>query len=88
MAADLSQRAGMIADSDVVRIRSVIEKAALPLSPPKGMAAEDFLRLMAVDKKNLDGSLHLVLLEAVGTAIVSNTFRQADLQQTLDHFCC
>lgn len=88
MAADLSHRLGMIADGDVARVRFIIEKAALPLSPPSGMTADDFLRLMAVDKKNVDGSLHLVLLESVGAAMVSNSFRQADLQQTLDHFCC
>ena len=35
----------------------------LPVSPPKGMEPEDFLKLMALDKKVVDGSIRLVLLK-------------------------
>lgn len=87
MAADLSQRAGYLSAADVARIQQLLERAHLPLVPPTGMTPEHFMTLMAVDKKNVDGSLRLVLLEVVGKAVVTTSFRNADLHDTLTHFC-
>ena len=38
------------------------------------MSADRFLDLMAVDKKVMGGSLRLVLLKAIGQAIVTSEF--------------
>ncbi len=38
---------------------------------------------MAVDKKVLDGSLRLVLLEGIGSSLVTDTFDQEILLETL-----
>ena len=83
MAADLSQRLGWINSSDVERIRSLFERAKLPLRPPAGMTPEDFLSLMAVDKKVLDGQLRLVLLRQLGDAVVSSDFSHEKLASSL-----
>ena len=52
LAARLSQAMGLITESDVTRIVAVCEGVNLPVSPPTGMTADDFLTHMAVDKKN------------------------------------
>ena len=87
MAADLSARLGWISDADRMRVAKVLQAAHLPLQPPEAMTPADFKRLMAVDKKNVDGSLRLVLLRALGAACVTGDFPLSALDETLDAFC-
>jgi 3-dehydroquinate synthase len=83
MAADLSRRLGWLSDADLERISAIHEAAGLPVLPPVAMAAEDFLQLMAVDKKVLDGQLRLVLLETLGRGLVTADFAPELLRETL-----
>lgn len=83
MAADLSARHGWIGAGDVQRIRRLLQRARLPVEPPPELSPERFLELMAVDKKAIDGGLRLVLLEAIGKAVVRDDFDQKLLAQTL-----
>ncbi|MFL1466372.1 3-dehydroquinate synthase [Marinobacter sp. HN1S83] len=87
MAADLSWREGMISGADVTRTRDLIAKAGLPLVPPAGMSPADFMDLMSVDKKNVDGALRLVLLRALGDAFVTADAGAEHLAATLESFC-
>lgn len=87
MAADLSAREGMISREDYRRAVGIILRAGLPEIPPKDMTPEDFLRLMAVDKKNVDGALRLVLLRSIGDAFVTAEASRDSLAATLDAFC-
>ncbi len=84
MAADLSARLGWLSRAEVERARALLVKARLPVDPPATMTPEQFLALMAVDKKVLDGQLRLVLLRAIGEAVVTSDFPLASLRQTLD----
>ena len=84
LAAQLSQRLGWIKQADVDRTRSILVAAGLPVEPPVGMSSTDFLQLMAVDKKVLDGQLRLILLRALGDAVVTSDFPAAELKATLD----
>jgi 3-dehydroquinate synthase len=70
LAAQLSARIGNIGESDVERVRSVLERAALPLTPPD-LGHERWLELMGHDKKVEGGRLKFVLLERLGSAYVS-----------------
>tara|TARA_R110000764_G_scaffold33224_5_gene74571 strand:- start:39937 stop:41016 length:1080 start_codon:yes stop_codon:yes gene_type:complete len=74
MALDLSARMGWISSEDLARGTSVVASAGLPVMPPENMSQTDFRRLMAVDKKVLDGQLRLVLLRALGDAMVTTDF--------------
>ena len=79
MAVDLSHRLGWV-DSDVLqRTKALLARAHLPLMPPQGMTQQKFLDLMAVDKKNVDKKLRLVLLKALGHAIVTDQFNHEAL---------
>ena len=55
MAADLSWRLGWITQADVVRVKTILQAANLPVIPPTEMTSEQFLSLMAVDKTRLNG---------------------------------
>lgn len=74
MALDLSARLGWIDVQQFERGRRIIAAAGLPVAPPESMTVDDFRRLMAVDKKVLDGQLRLVLLRSLGEAIVTADF--------------
>lgn len=83
MALDLSLAQGWISTDDRRRGVELIAAAGLPIAPPQGMQAEDFRRLMAVDKKVLDGQLRLVLLRQLGEAVVTADFAPTNLDSVL-----
>ena len=87
MAADLSRREGFISSGDVENLVDLLAKVNLPVAPPAGLSLEDFMRLMAVDKKVVNGQLRLVLLESIGNAIISDTFSPQNLRDCLAHYC-
>lgn len=74
LAAELSQAMGWISEQEVNRVRALLAKCDLPVVPPSTMSADKFFELMSVDKKVLDGSLRLVLLESIGDAVVTSDF--------------
>jgi 3-dehydroquinate synthase len=82
-AADLSRRKGWLSDADVDRIIALFRLAKLPTVPPASLDAERFLELMAVDKKNIDGKIRLILLEKIGLATLPVYVDQASLEMTL-----
>lgn len=67
LAADLSQRMGLMPADFVIRLRTLIERAGLPVQPPR-LGAERYLQLMRVDKKAEAGAIRFVLIEALGRA--------------------
>ncbi|MEJ2610011.1 MAG: 3-dehydroquinate synthase [Candidatus Thiodiazotropha sp.] len=83
MAADLSHRLGWLSKEALDRATHLIERANLPVTPPKEMTAERFLQLMAVDKKVMDGRLRFVLLKDIGQSLVVDEFDREQLELTL-----
>ncbi|MFP5506840.1 MAG: 3-dehydroquinate synthase [Gammaproteobacteria bacterium] len=84
LAADLSARLGWLDAAQVERIARLLERANLPTRTPADMDTGQFLELMAVDKKVLDGGLRLVLLKDIGAAVVTGDFDPQQLRATLD----
>ena len=82
LAADLSARMGWLPEDQVHKISQLLERANLPVKPPE-MTCEQFLSIMAVDKKVLDGRLRLVLLKSIGSAVVTSEIDTADVIATL-----
>jgi len=85
-AADLSRRLGWLNDADVKRIIDLFQAAKLPVTPPTEMTTEQYVDLMAVDKKNVDGKIRVILLEAVGKASLPVNVDLAQLQATLNGY--
>ncbi|MES9833567.1 MAG: 3-dehydroquinate synthase [Candidatus Thiodiazotropha sp. DIVDIV] len=86
MAADLSHRLGWFSQQAFDRTIRLIERAKLPVNPPKELTPARFLELMAVDKKVVDGQLRLVLLKEIGQSLVTDDFDRQILEQTLLHY--
>jgi len=84
MAAELSARLDWLSRTDVEQIEALLKRLRLPVRPPQGLGTARFLELMAVDKKVLDGRLRLVLLKAIGEAVVTDDFALDRLQTMLE----
>ena len=84
MALEMSCRLGWIQPGERDRAIRLFLAAGLPVVPPADMLPEHFLEHMAVDKKVLDGRLRLVLLRAIGEALVTSDFPREVLNATLD----
>jgi 3-dehydroquinate synthase len=85
LAASLSASQGWISEQDVRRIENLLLRAGLPTRPPEALDDARMLELMAVDKKVLGGRTRLVLLEALGRAVVSDGFDPQSLRDTIAH---
>ncbi len=83
MAADLSQRLGLLEGDDNRRIRDLLARTGLPTAPPR-IGAAQALELMRMDKKVLAGRVRLVLLTKLGKAVVTADYAEDALQATLE----
>jgi len=86
LAADLSQRKGFLNADDVARIVALFELANLPVKSPTELSAERFIDLMAVDKKNVDGAIRVILLDVIGKATLPMFVDNFSLTQTLQMY--
>jgi 3-dehydroquinate synthase len=85
IAADLSQRLGLIDGAAKERVRGILTRAGLPTEAPRVGAAKA-LGLMQMDKKVLAGAVRLVLLEKLGGAVVTADYSQTALDATLQEY--
>src|ERR1700722_16161306 len=85
IAADLSQRLGLIDAAIKDRVHEILTRANLPTEAPR-IGAAKALELMQMDKKVLAGTVRLVLLEKLGRAIVTGDYSQAALEATLKEY--
>ncbi|MDP1864801.1 MAG: 3-dehydroquinate synthase, partial [Bradyrhizobium sp.] len=80
LAAEFSAQLGMIPEADAARIKRHLAEVGLPTHlqdiagfAQEGLAdADALMALMAQDKKVKRGRLTLILLEAVGRAVIAN----------------
>ena len=70
LAAGTSRRLGWLSADDCRRIESLLRRAGLPVRAD-GVGADDMLEAMALDKKAGRHGLRLVLLTAIGEAVVT-----------------
>jgi 3-dehydroquinate synthase len=88
MASNMSRRLGWIDEELDNRVRALIEKAKLPVVPPKEMTVDQFKSFMSVDKKVQDGKLRLILLKGtLGNCVITGEFEVQALEDTLAAFC-
>lgn len=87
-AADLSRRKGWLTEKDVEKIVALLKRAGLPVFPPNELSPEQFVQLMSVDKKNIDGQIRLILLKAIGLATLPVSIDGKLLYETLTSYKC
>ncbi|WP_109124601.1 3-dehydroquinate synthase [Dyella sp. C11] len=84
LAARLSERLGMSDTADTARLHGLLEAVGLPTSVPAGMDAEQLLALMRLDKKNLAGTLRLILWRGIGRAEIVSGVDERDVLAVLE----
>lgn len=83
VAARLSAELGWLDGAEVDTLVGLLAEADLPIAPPAAMDAEQFMTLMARDKKVVDGQLRLVLLRAIGDAVVTAEASPTQIEKAL-----
>ncbi|WP_328986690.1 3-dehydroquinate synthase [Thiorhodovibrio winogradskyi] len=84
MAAELSRQLGWLDAAAVSRIRRLLTRFGLPVAPPPGLGGERMLELMAVDKKVRAGAPRLVLLQGIGSALVTRDVTAEQIMASID----
>ena len=69
MAAELSERVGLMPAGFRLRLESLIQRAGLPVRGPK-LGATEYLKHMRVDKKAEAGAIRFVLIHGLGHAVM------------------
>lgn len=87
IAAEFSARMGWLSNNDVTRIKKLLVAAKLPTELPSQLTANDMLKHMAMDKKVHAGKLNLILLEKIGSAVMTHDYDRALLQDMLEQLC-
>lgn len=70
-AGEIARRMGVFGESELVRLRSVIERFGLPVEMPK-MNTEKLMEAMQHDKKIVGGRVRFVLPRAIGDVFVTD----------------
>lgn len=70
MAADLSARLELLQHATRQRIEATIAELGLPTAPPRRLGRQQLRRAMARDKKAVGGALRVIVLRAIGDAVV------------------
>ena len=86
MAAELSRRLGWLDAAAVARIEALHLRAGLPVFGPP-LPVERYLGLMASDKKVEAGRLRLILLRAIGKAVIHGDAAQDRIAAAIEARC-
>jgi 3-dehydroquinate synthase len=82
MATELSRALGYLSEADTSRIRSLLQRAGLPVAV-KGIGPARLQQLMGSDKKVKEGRIHFVVLERLGAATLRDDVPHSALDSTL-----
>ncbi len=82
MAAELSALMGHLSKSEVSRVRSLLQRAGLPVAGP-ALTPERLMELMSLDKKAAKGKTRFVVLEGVGRAALKSGIDDAAVRAAI-----
>jgi len=82
MAANLSKLMGWLKDAEFNRIIKLLKEAKLPIDPPK-INEDQYMSLMSMDKKVVDGKIRLVLQRGIGDSVITSDYDRKHLKTTL-----
>jgi 3-dehydroquinate synthase len=83
LAARLSERLGMATGDDTDRLIRLLGRLGLPTIPPAGSDPGALLGLMRLDKKNVAGTLRLILWRGIGQAEIVGGVAEDDVVAVL-----
>lgn len=85
MAADLSMRLGWLTSDEKQDCIDLVARAGLPTQSPSEMSTQQFIDLMAQDKKVRDHTLNLILFKGIGETIMTSEFSEEMLIATIEN---
>jgi len=85
MAANLSKLMGWLKETEINRIVKLLKDARLPVDPPK-ISEEQYMQLMSMDKKVIDGKIRLVLQKGIGDSLITSDYDINHLKTTLQTY--
>jgi 3-dehydroquinate synthase len=85
-AGELGERLGVTPAGVADRLRALTESFGLPSKSPGGASIGDLLRAMGRDKKRGPGGIHWVILERIGSAVVTDEVPEPVLVSELERF--
>jgi 3-dehydroquinate synthase len=83
LAARLSERLGMSTSADTMRLENLLQAVHLPTGVPSGFDPNQLLALMRLDKKNIAGTLRLILWRGIGHAEIVSGVNENDVLAVL-----
>jgi shikimate kinase / 3-dehydroquinate synthase len=83
-AGEIGRRLGITPDALVERQNRLIERAGLPMRPPRGLDRARIRAALALDKKVVAGGQRWVLLEDIGRPIVTADVPTSLVEEVLD----
>ncbi|HFD11431.1 MAG TPA: 3-dehydroquinate synthase [Crenotrichaceae bacterium] len=86
LAAELSCRLDYISLKQLHRIIALLERTGLPTTLPEQLSTNEYLKLMAVDKKNIDGEIRVIVLEQMGKAGLPVSIDTVLLKKTIQDY--
>tara|TARA_B110000240_G_scaffold73257_1_gene83425 strand:- start:253 stop:1332 length:1080 start_codon:yes stop_codon:yes gene_type:complete len=84
LALELSERIGNISKQDCIRVRELLDKAKIDTKIKNPINSTDLYKGMMGDKKKRGNTLHLVVLEDLGKAKVSNEIDESLILEILN----
>jgi len=82
MAAYLSKLMGWLKEIEFNRIVTLLKEAKLPVDPPN-ISEDQYMQLMRMDKKVVDGKIRLVLQKGIGDSVITSDYDTNHLKSTL-----
>jgi 3-dehydroquinate synthase len=73
---------GWLKDAEFNRIIKILKEAKLPIDPPK-INEDQYMSLMSMDKKVVDGKIRLVLQKGIGDSVITSDYDAKHLKTTL-----
>ncbi|MFT5770400.1 MAG: 3-dehydroquinate synthase [Lysobacterales bacterium] len=84
VASRLSESRGLCAPGVSSRISSLLSTFGLPISLPENSQIDTIIDAMALDKKMLAGQTRLILLEALGSAVIDSGSSHEQIRSALE----
>jgi 3-dehydroquinate synthase len=85
IAANLSESRGLCGPGTTERVSALLTRFALPVNIPAGISINGLFDALELDKKAIASGLRLILLNAIGHAVVNDNSSQDEISTAMEH---
>jgi 3-dehydroquinate synthase len=85
IAASLSESKGLCSPGTAERVSALLTRFALPVKIPAGISINGLFDALKLDKKAIASNLRLILLNAIGHAVVNSKSSQDEIINAMEH---